>query len=161
MYSTATLRSRRKLSAALLAVPVLAVMVSACTKAGPPSTEPSTVAGASTATTRDEYDLQLAKCLRDAGFDVKDPAPGQGITESSPEIMEAAPACMRKLGNPPVQESSLSDTEKLDLGLKAAACIRDKGFPDFPDPTLETPIFLPVEVPSEKVEDCFKDFPAE
>ncbi|OYD60773.1 hypothetical protein [Rhodococcus sp. OK302] len=158
MYSTTPHRFRRKFSVALLAIPLLTVMASACSGAEPSSIESSKVSGASTATTRDEYDLQLAKCLRDAGFDVKDPAPGQGITESSPEIIEAAPTCMRQLGNPPVQESSLSDTEQLQLGLKAAACIRERGF-DFPDPTLETPIFLPAEVPSEQVEDCFKDFP--
>lgn len=158
MHRIVTPLSRRGMSAALLTVSALVVVLSACTAPQTPSPNATTQAGSSTASTRDEYDLLLARCLRDAGFDVKDPLPGEGISEYSPEIAEAASICMAQLGDPPVEESSLSETEALELGLAAAACIRRLGF-DFPDPTLEQPIFIPAEIPYEQVAVCFENYP--
>jgi hypothetical protein len=77
---------------------------------------------------RDAYDLKLAQCLRDSGLDVKDPQPGQGIQESSEEINAAASICMKELGDPPVSESPMDDSEILATHLTWASCFRELGY---------------------------------
>jgi hypothetical protein len=77
---------------------------------------------------RDAYDLKLAQCIRGKGLDVKDPQPGQGIQESSEEINAAASICMKEIGDPPVFESPMDDSEILATHLKWAACFRELGY---------------------------------
>ncbi|WP_120338740.1 hypothetical protein [Cryobacterium soli] len=102
---------------------------------------------------RDAYDLKLAQCLRDKGLDVKDPQPGQGIQESSPEINEAASTCMREIGDPPTAASSMSDAETLTLQLKWADCFRQAGF-GVSEPTSGQAFVIPNDASDEVVAAC-------
>lgn len=78
---------------------------------------------------RDAYDVKLAGCLRSKGHDVADPAPGQGIQESSPAINASASECMRELGDPPaVVRSKADEAEMLKQQLAEAECLREKGY---------------------------------
>jgi hypothetical protein len=91
---------------------------------------------------RDAYDLKLAECLRGKGFDVKDPEPGMGIQESSEEINAAASICMQEIGDPPVYESPLSDTELHEVYLALAECYRDLGY-EVVDPRIGEAFVIP------------------
>ncbi|QYF73179.1 hypothetical protein [Cryobacterium sp. PAMC25264] len=102
---------------------------------------------------RDAYDLKLAQCLRDKGLDVKDPEPGQGIQESSPEINEAASTCMTEIGDPPTFASSMSDAEALTLHLKWADCFRKAGF-GVTEPTSGQAFVIPNDASDEVVAAC-------
>ena len=102
---------------------------------------------------RDAYDLKLAQCLRDKGLDVKDPQPGQGIQESSPEINEAASTCMREIGDPPVPATTMSDAEVLSMYLKWADCFREVGF-DVAEPVSGQAFVIPEDASAEVVAAC-------
>jgi hypothetical protein len=97
---------------------------------------------ASFSAARDAYDLKLAECLRGKGLDVKDPEPGMGIQESSEEINAAASICMQEIGDPPVYESPLSDTELHEVYLALAECYRDLGY-EVVDPRIGEAFVIP------------------
>jgi hypothetical protein len=103
---------------------------------------------------RDAYDLKLARCLRAAGADVKDPQPGKGITETGPEIQAAYPGCARKIGDPPTYKPSAAQkAEDLKAQRAQARCLRGRGY-DIPDPTPDSPGFVPGEVSEADFETC-------
>jgi hypothetical protein len=102
---------------------------------------------------RDAYDLKLAQCMRDKGLDVKDPQPGQGIQESGEEINAAASTCMQEIGDPPVYQSPLSDTEMLDMQLTWAACFRDHGL-EVDEPKLGQVFVIPEGATDDDIAEC-------
>jgi hypothetical protein len=141
VFALPTTSTRRWAPAAFLAAPAMALVLSACgsdasptASSGTPSPSSSTSTSTDFDAARDAYDLKLAQCMRDRGLDIKDPAPGVGITESGPEVNAAASACMTKIGNPPAHH--FSDEEKKALQerlLKEAECLRGLGY-KVPDP---------------------------
>lgn len=158
----------RRWAAALLAVPALALALSACG----PGTAPATPAGPSTSSSasgssggggqaageadpeRDAYDLKLAGCLRDQGLDVKDPAPGEGITETGPEYEAAAAKCREVIGDPPVYDWTPQELDRLhDAYLAEAQCYRDLGY-DVKDPGPDDAIAIPEGLTDEEFLSC-------
>ncbi|MFB2586695.1 hypothetical protein [Herbiconiux liukaitaii] len=158
-------RTRRTWRVTLLAAPALLLALTGCVAGGssdaassPGSAEgtgsaeqPMTEAEFSAA--RDAYDRKLAECLRDQGLDVKDPQPGEGITEDSPEIRAAYPACAAEIGDPPSSAGIEISPEDLDKLLEQAECLRKAGY-DIQEPTTTDPGFIPAEVSEEDFETC-------
>ncbi len=157
----------RRWAPALLAVPALALALSACG----PGTAPATPAGPSTSSSasggsgggqvageadaeRDAYDLKLAGCMRDLGVDVKDPAPGEGITETGPEYEAAAADCRDVIGDPPAYDWTPEELARLhDAYLVEAECYRDLGY-DVEDPGPDEAITLPEGLTDEEFLSC-------
>jgi hypothetical protein len=111
------------------------------------------VSGEEFSAARDAYDLKLAECLRGKGFDIKDPLPGQGIQESSSEINEAASTCMSEIGDPPMVESPMSDTELLSTQLVWAQCFRELGY-EAQEPTLAMAFVIPDGATDDDIAAC-------
>jgi hypothetical protein len=118
---------------------------------GTSAEQPATDAEFSAA--RDAYDRKLAQCFRDRGLDVKDPLPGGGIVEDTPEIRDAYPGCAEEIGDPPTNAGMTLTPEQLDELLERAKCLRDKGY-DIQEPTTTDPGFIPAEVSDEDFEIC-------
>lgn len=102
---------------------------------------------------RDAYDLKLAQCLRDAGFDVKDPKPGEGITETAEGINEAASVCMGEIGDPPTSGGKVDETEMLETMLGWAECLRERGI-TVEEPQLGQAFFVPEDASPEELATC-------
>ncbi|MET0854752.1 MAG: hypothetical protein ABWY30_08975 [Microterricola sp.] len=155
----ATTRIRRSKIGALLAVPALILMLSACASEGtaaetPAVSEDAPLSDAEFAAARDAYDMKVAQCLRDKGFDVKDPKPGEGIVEDLPGINEAGSACYEELGDPPTAGKQLTDAEQMDSMMRTVECLREKGY-DVPDPSVETGIRGTETVPESDLTICY------
>jgi hypothetical protein len=76
---------------------------------------------------------QFAACLRSRGVDVADPAPGQQVQLKSKD--DKAKAALRACAQfAPIATTGPDDTFDPVAARAYAACIRAKGFPDFPDP---------------------------
>lgn len=136
--------STRGLSA--LAALVLAASLGACSQTSSSTASGSktpSASGSSSASTDsldkqvDDYALSITRCLRDAGFDVPDPAPGkdqQLPEDADPEALKAAlDDCMKTLGPGPTVGNEPSAEELTESGLKTAKCLRAKGY-DVADP---------------------------
>ena len=154
-----TRRIRRSKIAALLAVPALVLMLAACASEGatseaPPASEGAPLSEAEFEAARDAYDMKVAQCLRDKGFDVKDPQPGEGIVEDLPGINEAGAECYAELGDPPTAGEKLTDAEQMDSMIKTVECLREKGY-DVPDPTIDTGIRGTETVPESDLAICY------
>lgn len=96
--------------------------------------------------------LAFAKCMRSHGEpNFPDPSrkgssvqetitSGSGVDPNSPQFTAARNACRHLLPNNgvavPSPGQALSPSEQADY-LKAAACMRSHGVPDFPDPTFQ------------------------
>jgi hypothetical protein len=105
---------------------------------------------------RDAYDLKVAQCLRDKGFDVKDPQPGEGISEEGPGIREAASVCMKGLGDPPTMEFTEQNIdEMLTTQLTWADCLRGLGY-EVQEPRREQAFVMPEDVDENDVPKCIK-----
>lgn len=154
--------SRRLLSKTSFAAALIALIALTGCSGNPPagvssdapastSDAPSGSAGFEAA--RDAYDLKLAQCLREAGFDVKDPAPGEGITESGPELTAAASTCMQEIGDPPRADAKVDQTEMLNAMLVWAKCFRNRGL-EVEEPKLGQAFFLPVDASDADVAAC-------
>ena len=114
----------------------LVVFVSALTLA---ACGPSSKPGA----TKTDLGLELAECMRSHGvLSFPDPTPGGGISippgsARSPAFQAAQQACKRYApfkGGPP----TMSESER-QAAFRFAACMRENGQSDFPDPTLTPP----------------------
>jgi hypothetical protein len=157
--TTSTFHARRRaVLAALIASG--AISLTACGAGEDPAApqsggQPNQVSDSDFSSARDAYDLKLAGCLREKGFDVKDPAPGQGIQEASPEINAAASKCMAELGDPPsVAPSKEQEAEQREAQLKQTACLREKGY-EVEDPSPNTPLSVPENVTQKDLDTCF------
>jgi hypothetical protein len=115
-----------------LTVPALA----ACAKDGAEgvaSAESSTVAPSTAPDGK-----QFAACLRERGIDVADPTPGGQVRLAGKDdrTRAALRACQRFA---PPQEPQAEGSVDPAAARAYAACIRGKGFPDFPDPDARGP----------------------
>ncbi len=147
----------------LLAAPLLLLALAGCSSSGAAPVSPTPGGAADQPTTqaefsaaRDAYDLKLAQCFRDMGLDVKDPKPGEGITEYSPEIQAAFPKCSTEIGDPPSNKGLTIDAEQLAKLLVQANCLRDLGY-DIKEPTSKDAGFIPAEVTDKDLETCAKE----
>jgi len=129
----ASTRARASLTAAALA---LTAALAGCTAAGPgPATGADASSGAGTSAA-----ARIGSCLRDAGFDVDDDdfAPGvAGMVPPGAEgaaLADAAERCRDEAGvtSGPPTGAEAEELQQLRLGV--AACMRESGWPDFPDP---------------------------
>ena len=146
----------------LLVAPVLMLALAGCTSGAPDGATTSPDGGAASAqpgsdaelsAARDAYDRKLAECFRAQGLDVKDPLPGQGITEDSPEIQEAYPACAAEIGDPPSNAGMKLSPEDLYALLERAKCLREMGY-EIQEPAADDPGFIPAEVTEEDFDTC-------
>ncbi|MGG7465392.1 hypothetical protein [Plantibacter sp. YIM 135347] len=133
----------RRRTAAVLALTLLALTLglAACSGGGTPSAggSPSSGSGSSGGSQSyeqefDDWNLKIAKCLRDQGMDVADPEPGtQWTYPDAPGADEAVEACYAQVGAGPTPPNQPSKAERVEQGLKLAKCLRDKGY-DVKDP---------------------------
>lgn len=146
--NTFTRRGRRTSWGALVAIPMLALALAACSPSTDSSPKETTSRSTSTGTASDssleKWQRDYAKCMRDQGFDVPDPEPGSGGLMSAMggegvdmAAMEAASkTCMDELGEPPAMspdEQKAADDAMIEWAKKAAECYREHGY-DMPDP---------------------------
>lgn len=140
--------SRMPLAWGCIAAAGAMLMLTGCTPGTPNAgtSSSSSAQGASAAerdSARDAYDVKLAQCLRSKGLDVKDPQPGQGIQENSPEIRAGASECMGEIGDPPTANLTAEDKKIIDATyLKTAKCFRERGY-DAPDPAPNQAFAIP------------------
>jgi hypothetical protein len=155
--------ARRSWIVTLLATPLLLVAIAGCAPGAPDPAnqgEGGSGSGAGQPTTdaefsaaRDEYDRKLAECFRDQGLDVKDPLPGVGITEDSPELRAAFPGCTAEIGDPPTSAGVQASPEDLEKALAQAECLRELGY-EIQEPTADDIGFIPADVTDEDFETC-------
>lgn len=151
--------SSRRSAAGFAALLALALTMAGCSSAPtgddrPPASDASAPdTDAEFTAARDAYDLKLAQCLREAGFQVADPKPGQGITETGDDLNAAASVCMAELGDPPRFAGKIDPTEALNAMLVWADCLRDRGL-EVEEPRLGEAFFLPVDATEEDVDAC-------
>lgn len=121
----------------LLLTTVAALSIAACGDTDDPG---------AAATGRDEdTELAFARCMREQGVDVPDPAPpGAGpqrlelSRSATPQKVEAATAtCRKKTGGGPRELSAEDQQELRDSALKFARCMRKNGI-DLPDPEVRS-----------------------
>jgi hypothetical protein len=138
----------RPLAAALLALSASAL--GACGSSAPddgiatgtgqsaPAAETS--AGPSPAADQNERARQYVACLRGQGVQVADPEAGKQVqlNEDRPQDKQAAQACRQYL--PTAVTGRGAD---MNLLRQYATCMRQHGFPDFPDPDPDRGIQLP------------------
>ena len=153
------MRSRSVLST--LAVSATLLLALAACSAPEPHTGSGTGTGGSPlvseadlSAARDAYDLEMAQCLRDKGFDVKDPAPGEGIQEYSDAIWAGMGECTDIIGDPPVFDGPQDDAARLESALIWADCFRDLGY-DVVEPKLGEAFATPEAATEEEMNSCF------
>lgn len=154
--TTSTLHARRRaVLAALLATGAISFPACGGDTASSGADQPNQVSESEFSSARDAYDLELAGCLREKGLDVKDPKPGEGIQESSPEINAAASECMAELGDPPtVALSKEGEAEQRKVQLEQTECLRAKGY-DVEDPGPGEALTVPENAKQADVDACF------
>lgn len=154
------MKTLTKRLALVIGAAVLLIGMPACSAASSQSAESaSTESGSNTVTDenfsaeRDKYDLKLASCLRGKGMDVKDPRPGEGITEDSPEIREAASVCMKELGDPPTPAVKPGTAEYEKQQRAFISCLRERGN-SITEPKQGDALSIPESVTDEDLAAC-------
>lgn len=117
---------------------VAVVVLPACTAAKPDGVatvhgSPAPTAGA---LTDQEQAVQYTKCLRDHGVDVADPQDGRPPaiekgTVPQDRLSAAIEACRQYQ---PTARATQLDPARLEQLRQLAKCMREHGFPSFPDP---------------------------
>lgn len=95
-------------------------------------------ASASSAASDADQQLKFTQCLRDNGLDVPDPEPGSSrpninFGDIDQDKLQAALEKCRTL-MPNGGQGQQLDPAQVEQRRKLAQCIRENGFPDFPDP---------------------------
>jgi hypothetical protein len=120
----------------LVAVAALGLTLGGC---GGSSSDSDSASGGSSS---DDSAVRYAQCMRENGVPgFPDPvngqlqlnaSPGGALDPSSPQFQAAQQAC--KSLEPPGLTGGGQDTQQQNQILAFAACMRDNGVPDFPDP---------------------------
>lgn len=123
------------------------------------SGNPSTSASASSGAVSDEQILaigrEFARCMAEHGLEVEEPivengrlivpfvaaTPQQGTPPSKPETPEACQSILERLP-PSVLEAPPPSAEDIEKMEKFSQCVRENGFPDWPDPQPATGRFV-------------------
>jgi hypothetical protein len=130
-----------------LALLPLAVLGASCREAdraaGVATASPGNAESPATTAAPSEAERQLAyaRCLREHGVEVRDPAPGESVKilgDKTPELRAAIEAC-RTLA-PTTDSSTKLDPAQL---LAYATCMRANGLPEFPDPDADGELLIP------------------
>ncbi|MFZ4893179.1 hypothetical protein ACL9RL_01875 [Plantibacter sp. Mn2098] len=119
--------------AALLAVPMLAFSLAACSAgAGGAGSSPTSTESAEQEL--QSWNLKFAACMRDAGIDYPDaPLEQPGITDEA-AFGAASTACLKTVGEPPASSRNTQTLQEFDEEqLHLAICLRGRGF-DVADP---------------------------
>lgn len=102
----------------------------------------ATVSQSAVAQDRDDQAVAYAQCVRDNGYaEFPDPGP-DGRTElrigpeDAPRFEAAQEAC-QELAPEGLTSFGAADPERVEQLVRVAQCMRDNGFPEFPDPTPE------------------------
>jgi hypothetical protein len=100
---------------------------------------------------REEAILAYAQCMRDQGIDMDDPTLGEGggqrafrlggggqrqIDQFGEEFRIAQEACASYLEAARPEIDPAAEQERLEEQLLLAQCIRDAGYPEYPDPVI-------------------------
>jgi hypothetical protein len=155
---------------ALVAVPLLAVSLAACSQTPTPDTAPSGQGGQGgevVETDAQQWGLDYAACMREHGIDVEDPnAEGGSVAtrpqDETPARQEATEACLEKLGPSPVGSGSSGssggpDAEEMRENLlDLAACLREQGY-DVEDPAPGEGLGMPGGITEEALKECDMD----
>ncbi|OZM71508.1 hypothetical protein CFN78_20420 [Amycolatopsis antarctica] len=142
----------------LFAAPLLVVLLSGCggesaedpgaTGGGPESPAPSK--------SLDEYQLDLAQCMRDQGVDMPDPSNGsvQFKGGDMTAMTKAIEVCQAELGPPPAPDGgpALSEEERYEQQLETAKCFRENGI-EVADPVRGGASEM-VDAPADVLEKC-------
>ncbi|GAA2850237.1 hypothetical protein GCM10010517_07690 [Streptosporangium fragile] len=88
----------------------------------------------------DEMGLKFAQCMRENGVDMDDPEPGKGVrlvigkdkSVDRATVQKAMEACREY--DPMANGSAKPDPEAEERGRRFAACMRENGVEEFPDP---------------------------
>lgn len=101
---------------------------------------------------REEAVLAYTQCLRDQGLDVDDPVPGAaggrgflrggpgqtgGLDRLSEEFQVAQAVCGEILEAARPEIDPVQQQERLSEELLLARCLRENGYPDYPDPAVD------------------------
>lgn len=122
--------------------------------ASPDETEaPDEAADAVLIEDREEAMLAYAQCMRDHGIDMDDPTLGEGgvgrafglggngqrqIDRFGEDFQVAQEACVSYLEAARPEIDPAAEQERLEEQLLLAQCIRDAGYPEYPDPAIGT-----------------------
>lgn len=128
------LKSRRTLrnSVTLLAGSALLLGLAAC--GGDTSGSDNGALKEDATITMEQWRSDVDSCMKTAGFDMGDPSePLDMSTFDTNDFNAAYTACIKKLGEAPVDENLPTEDEMFEVQLVFAKCMRDAGY-DFPDP---------------------------
>jgi hypothetical protein len=154
------LTPRRSLAAAPIALALtLSVAIGATAQVATLSSPDETPAPDAAAVTelefadREEALLAFVQCLRDNGLDVDDPVAGEGgggrrilgdgpggsgdLDPQSEEFQTAQVTCGPILEAARPDFDPVVEQERLESELLLAQCLRDNGYPEYPDPALD------------------------
>ena len=149
-----------------LAIPAaiaMVVLISACGSNAPATTG----SGSSSSAANVAQAVKFSQCMRANGVsNFPDPdasgsltidgvVNGSSLDPNSATFQQALSAC--KDLEPPGFMGNTRSAQQQEAALKFAQCMRDKGVPDFPDPTANGPIIDTTRIPSMAGKDARSD----
>ncbi|MFI9596005.1 hypothetical protein [Nonomuraea sp. NPDC052265] len=95
----------------------------------------ATASGAASPSAAGDGELAFARCMRGEGIDIKDPTDGRFQVSSDIAEKKKMDAAMAKCGYLlPGGQGDKPSPQDLDSARKQAKCMRENGYPKFPDP---------------------------
>ncbi|MDF5759381.1 hypothetical protein [Spongiactinospora sp. TRM90649] len=134
---------RRSIPGALVALPLaltFTMALSGCAGGAAPGVasagQGTTAATATPSLSRDEMGVKFAQCMRENGVNMDDPKPGEGMRlkfQGDRAVMDKAMEACRQY-NPQSNATGAPDPQAERRGREFAACMRENGVEEFPDP---------------------------
>lgn len=128
-----TTRRTRSLMCAVATVVLLPMLLVGCSDTAPDDDTTTAAGGAAPGVT-------LAECMRDRGYDMPDPGSGGGSMQLSapdgvdPEqYQEDLKGCLDDSAAAGDAQAAQPMPGSEEIARKTAECLREQGFPDFPD----------------------------
>ncbi|PZF33004.1 hypothetical protein [Curtobacterium sp. MCPF17_051] len=128
-----TTRRTRSLMSAAAAVVLLPLLLVGCSDTAPDDDTTTAAGGAAPG-------VALAECMRDRGYDMPDPGTGGGAMQLSapdgvdPEqYQEDLKGCLDDSAAAGDAQAAQPMPGSEEIARKTAECLREQGFPDFPD----------------------------
>ncbi|MGW2162226.1 hypothetical protein [Nonomuraea sp. NPDC001699] len=95
----------------------------------------ATASAAASPSAAGDGELAFARCMRGEGIDIKDPTNGRFEVSSDIAEKKKMDAAMAKCGHLlPGGQGGKPSPQDLDSARKQARCMRENGYPTFPDP---------------------------